>query len=189
MTDTGPAEPDELRVGRVPTSTELGRFAESAAVAGRRLVVGALVTDGAGRIYVQKRSEARALFPGAWDIVGGHVEAGETLTEALAREVEEETGWSLTSLGAVVEVIDWEAGGVRRREVDMLVSVTGDLGNPALEDAKHSEGRWLEPFQAGVLLERRSPTDVWVHTVVQRAFAMVTTSLWAPLSPSRQPGR
>ncbi|HET8985792.1 MAG TPA: NUDIX domain-containing protein [Trueperaceae bacterium] len=174
MTETTPAPSSSLTIGRVPSSAVLARFAESAVRDGRRLVVGALVANAAGRIYVQKRSQTRALFPGAWDIVGGHVEAGETVEAALGREVLEETGWTLTGLGAVVEVIDWEADGVRRREVDMLVTVAGDLGNPRLEAGKHSEGRWLAPDEAHVLLESRTPTDVWVHTVVVRAFELVS---------------
>ena len=189
MTEEHQSSVAPVAVGRVPSSSALTAFAKAAAAAGKRLVVGALIVDYAGRIYVQKRSDSRALFPGAWDIVGGHVEADETLTEALAREVMEETGWRLEQLGAVVEVLDWEAGGVERREVDMLVSVTGDLDNPLLEEAKHTEGRWLEPVQSHVLLERRSPTDVWVHKVVERAFALVAAGAWEPLSPQRQSGQ
>jgi 8-oxo-dGTP pyrophosphatase MutT (NUDIX family) len=174
MTDPTVESRSSVTIGRVPTGVDLARFAESAVRDDRRLVVGALIVDGARRIYVQKRSQTRELFPGAWDIVGGHVEAGETVEAALAREVMEETGWTLTGLGAVVEVIDWEAGGVRRREVDMLVSVEGDLDDPLLEAGKHSEGRWLESDEAHLLLESRSPTDVWVHTVVVRAFVMAS---------------
>jgi len=163
-----------LTVGRVATPAALERFAASAARDARRLVVGALISDGAGRIYVQRRSQERELFPGAWDIVGGHVEAGEALPDALAREVMEETGWVLTGLGAVVEVIDWEAGGIERREVDMLVGVAGDLTTPVLEAGKHSEGRWIGPDAVGLLRESRSPTDRWVHKVVVRAFGLLS---------------
>jgi 8-oxo-dGTP pyrophosphatase MutT (NUDIX family) len=45
---------------------------------------------------VHRRSWDRRTFPGCWDIVGGHVEAGEDLLTALNREVEEETGWQLS---------------------------------------------------------------------------------------------
>lgn len=165
----------DLAVGRVATVAGLARFAQSALKDDRRLVVGALIADRAGRIYVQRRSLERELFPGAWDIVGGHVESGETLEAALAREVREETGWLVTDLGAVVEIIDWEAGGVERREVDLLVTVAGDLTRPLLEADKHSEGRWIGPQETDVLLESRSPTDVWVHTVVTRAFGLLAT--------------
>jgi len=171
-----------LRIGAVPTADELARFAGGALEAGRRLVVGALITDQRGRIYVQRRSEQRALFPGCWDIVGGHVNGGEGLLAALAREVHEETGWELLHAGPVVEIIDWRGGdGVERREVDMLARVQGDLLNPRLEPGKHSEGRWLERGEASVLLERRHEDDRWVHDTVKRAFELLALNPhWSP---------
>ncbi|PWK64732.1 hypothetical protein BCL76_11454 [Streptomyces sp. CG 926] len=58
--------------------------------AGELWTVGAVILNGDGEAFAQKRSPDRHLFPDSWDIVGGHVEAGETLLEALAREIEEE---------------------------------------------------------------------------------------------------
>ncbi len=43
---------------------------------GERWIAGAVIHDGSGRIFMQRRSPDRDLFPGAWDIVGGHVEIG-----------------------------------------------------------------------------------------------------------------
>ncbi len=64
-----------------------------------------LVFDTAGRIYLQKRSRSRSLYPGRWDLsAGGHVLLGESLTEAGAREISEELGLHVESLRLVAEL-------------------------------------------------------------------------------------
>jgi 8-oxo-dGTP diphosphatase len=52
--------------------------------------VGAVIKDGRGRLLLIKRGHA----PGAglWSLPGGRIEPGETDTEALVREIREETG-------------------------------------------------------------------------------------------------
>jgi len=56
-------------------------------------VVHVLVFDPEGRLILQKRSLDKDVAPGKWDTsVGGHVNAGETLAEALHREMKEELG-------------------------------------------------------------------------------------------------
>ena len=46
-----------------------------------------------GELYLQKRSVNKDIQPGKWDTaVGGHVDYGETIEEALRREVHEELG-------------------------------------------------------------------------------------------------
>lgn len=47
-----------------------------------------------GRIFLQKRSDNKDIQPGKWDTaVGGHVDYGETIIEALYREASEELGF------------------------------------------------------------------------------------------------
>lgn len=59
------------------------------------------VLDGAGKIYLRKRSSQDPLDPGLWDVaMEGHVHAGETLEESLSRLVRERLGISLLALGA-----------------------------------------------------------------------------------------
>ncbi len=56
-------------------------------------VVHVLVFDAKGDLYLQKRSMRKDVAPGKWDTsVGGHVDAGETVEEALQREMQEELG-------------------------------------------------------------------------------------------------
>jgi isopentenyldiphosphate isomerase len=56
-------------------------------------VVHCLVTDGSGRLLLQLRSRHKDVQPGKWDTsVGGHVDPGETIEQALRRELREELG-------------------------------------------------------------------------------------------------
>ena len=75
-----------------------------------RLGVGALVLDGKGRVLLVRRKYPP--FPGLWSIPGGHVEPGETVIEAAARELREETGVEADPVGVVDihELIVYENG-------------------------------------------------------------------------------
>ena len=66
--------------------------------------VGAIVRDDAGRILLIRRANPPA--QGLWSIPGGRVEPGEDWTDAVARELAEETG--------VAATVDRFVGEVRR---------------------------------------------------------------------------
>jgi 8-oxo-dGTP diphosphatase len=72
--------------------------------AGPQVAVGAVVTDAAGRVLLIQRGHAPAA--GRWTIPGGRVERGETLAQALHRELAAETGITAT-LGPLVEVFEF----------------------------------------------------------------------------------
>jgi 8-oxo-dGTP diphosphatase len=137
---------------------------------GLRVAVGALVVDEAGRVFVHRRGWDRSLFPGCWDIVGGHVEPGEGLLEALAREVEEETGWRVVGTPTLVHVADWEGSDREgRREFDFLVDVEGDLSRPRLEVPQHVEFRWLGLDDLSLLAENRDVDGGMIRWLVELA--------------------
>jgi ADP-ribose pyrophosphatase YjhB (NUDIX family) len=101
--------------------------------------VGAVVTDGQGRLLMIKRGHE----PGAglWSIPGGRIEPGETDAEALVREMSEETGL-VVEVGRLI-------GSVRRPGLDGAVidirdyaaTVTGGTLRPG-DDA--ADARWVE---------------------------------------------
>lgn len=68
------------------------------------VAVGAILTDAEGRVLVIKRGHAPSR--GRWTVPGGRVERGETLHQALLRELQAETGLSAT-VGPLFEVFEY----------------------------------------------------------------------------------
>jgi 8-oxo-dGTP diphosphatase len=64
--------------------------------------VGGVIVDGEKVLIVKRAHEPRQ---GEWSLPGGMVELGETLVDALKRELKEETGLEV-EVGEVVEVFD-----------------------------------------------------------------------------------
>ncbi|MCP3787979.1 NUDIX domain-containing protein [Micromonospora sp. A3M-1-15] len=71
------------------------------------VVTGALVENGA--VLLVHRSPTRRAYPDLWDLPGGHVEAGESELQALAREMREELGVQIVAESSS-RVGDWHAG-------------------------------------------------------------------------------
>jgi ADP-ribose pyrophosphatase YjhB (NUDIX family) len=108
------------------------------------LGVGAVVIDDERRVVLVKR--AHEPLRGQWSLPGGRVELGESLTEATAREVFEETGL-VVDVGPMIEVVEHvtrDADGAVTHHfviVDFLCRVTGGrliAGSDATEVAAAS---------------------------------------------------
>jgi 8-oxo-dGTP diphosphatase len=137
-----------------------------------RVTVGAIIVDDQGRVYVHRRGFDRVLFPGSWDLPGGHVEAGETPLEALGRELYEETGWRLERVVAELGESVWTGNdGVKRRELDYVVKVEGDLSAPRLERPRYVDYAWVGLDELDRLIDERTPNETLVRDLVARGLA------------------
>lgn len=91
----------------------------------KRPVVGicAVARDADGKVLLVKRGDS-----GTWALPGGTLEWGETLTEALPREVEEETGATVVGVGTVTGVYSRPDRDPRFHSV--TICVTCDVRGP-----------------------------------------------------------
>ena len=85
-------------------------------------------------ILIQRRAADRRFLPGAWDVVGGAVEPGETAIEALSREVFEESGIRIAEVGEWITRAEFDLDGRRCVEIGALAWPKD--GWPTLEEGK-----------------------------------------------------
>lgn len=106
----------------------------------RRIVVGAAIVRN-GTVLTARRLWPEAAA-GRWEFPGGKVESGESLDDALVREIREE-------LGCAVELTGWLAGAAPIDERHELRVSTARLvdGEPAPHE--HDLVRWLAPDELG----------------------------------------
>ena len=111
----------------------------------------------------------RRLFPGCWDLIGGHVEDDEDVYSALSREIREETGWVLKAVVRELAAKHWNGGTIEYEERQFIVRVEGELRNPALEKSKVSEFMWVDRANVERLKENRKPGDQLIYDSVLEA--------------------
>lgn len=98
-----------------------------------------------GQVLVVRRARRPAL--NLYTLPGGVVEAGESLADAVAREVREETGLEIEPVGLAGhrEVIARDVEGrVERHFVIMSFAARWRAGEPVLND-ELDDARWLDP--------------------------------------------
>jgi 8-oxo-dGTP diphosphatase len=106
--------------------------------------VGALLVRD-GSVLLGRRAEDRAWLPGAWDVFGGHIEAGETEEAALRRELREELGIVPLSPARMATI-----GGDQPEPWRLhLYLVTAWRGQPHnRQDQEHCELHWCSLAEA-----------------------------------------
>ena len=67
--------------------------------------VGAIIVDDSGRLFLAQRGPLAKNERGLWEFPGGAVEFGETLADALRREMREEYGIEI-AVGELLDVVD-----------------------------------------------------------------------------------
>ena len=89
-----------------------------------------------GMLLLGRRAPHRS-YPDCWELIGGHVEPGETIEQTLVREVEEETGVTPVQF-AKLSLLRAEGIELHIYRVDAWSG-----GSPTLYGDEHVELRWF----------------------------------------------
>lgn len=102
-----------------------------------KIQVAIAILERDGKVFIQKRHE-KGLMGGLWEFPGGKVETGESLEQALRREVLEETGLGLKNIRPFMDL--------QHSYTRYLVDLHCYRAEPVGEDLKltaASESRWV----------------------------------------------
>jgi ADP-ribose pyrophosphatase YjhB (NUDIX family) len=127
-------------------------------------VSAAVIRD--GHVLIVQR--ARGLGEGLYTLPGGVVEIGETLEEAVAREVREEVGVAVEPVGLAGErevIVRDRDGRIARHFVILAFAARWIAGEPST-GAEISDARWMRPSEIGALR-----TTEGLAGIIARAFA------------------
>lgn len=108
-----------------------------------RTVVKALITN-RGQILIGKKEKQEGHpISGKWHILGGHLEHGEQIEEAVKREVKEETGLEV-EIHQAVDIMTFAWDGEEKNSLQMVFHcVTDSRDEEALDDLE--EVKWVSP--------------------------------------------
>lgn len=133
---------------------------------------GALIFNTEGKFLITLRGKKAKNEVGTWEIPGGAVEFGETITSALMREIKEELDIDI-EVGEMLQLCDHIIESEHQHWVSPTYICTLKHGTPRItEPEKCEEIRWVTPKEAlrlplsivtqqdvHVLLEQRSTTQ------------------------------
>ena len=136
--------------------------------------VGAFIFDGPRVLVIQRGTPPGA---GLWSVPGGKLEASETLAQAVAREVREETGL-VVEVGPLACVVERMGDDYHFVILDYLAR---QIGGTLAASSDSRDARWVTDDELASLPHTEGLLDV-----LARARAVLHTAPWST-SPSSSP--
>lgn len=120
----------------------------------REVACAVLVRD--RRLLLGRRAPHRRAYPDCWDVIGGHLEPGETLAQALVREVREEIGLTPTRFRPAGELAEPYPERYGRARLHFFTVTAWDGGEPRMLGNEHTALCWFDVEAACALPELAS---------------------------------
>lgn len=106
----------------------------------------AVVVGPDGKVLILTRSEHESVAQGKRDLPGGSVDSGETVEEAIRREIMEEAGLSVTGIAPLPVYRHTKSGDCELQRIRFIAF--SDSSDVTLDPMEHSAYEWLTPDEA-----------------------------------------
>lgn len=108
-----------------------------------KLIVHGIIKNDQDEFLILRRSKENDVLPLKWDIPGGKVEDGESLTDALKREISEESGVRINSSN-VFYLIENVESSINKHFIKLVFIVDSDKSDKiTLNPEEHDEYKWI----------------------------------------------
>lgn len=150
------------------------RVQRNVSLSGNVQLAACVVAVNRGKILITRRALTMRSFKGVWVLPGGHRDAAESLDEAAARELREETGLITSVLKPVAfyeSVFPPECSEIPKRQhlVAYFVAHLSDESIKALQCCADEIDRyaWLTPAQLAIILDPLADSSSHCYDAVQ----------------------
>lgn len=121
-------------------------------------IVGCAFLHKKGKLLIAKRSNSCRFLPGKFELIGGHIEFGETIEEGLKREAKEEIGINI-KLEDPFYAFTYVSDGGNRHSVE--ICYFAKMVNPSqpvkLNPEEHSEYKWINKNEINIYFPLDDP--------------------------------
>lgn len=127
-----------------------------------KVAIKAYILNKQGELLVVKRSDTDSILPGYWELPGGGLEDREKPTEALRREVKEETGLDVVVQYPVHAASLLLENTQQKQALDIFFLCTNKTANQHVSiSPEHSGYRWVNKNNVHV-----TPMTDWMRTIL-----------------------
>ena len=104
--------------------------------------------DGVDKVFMARRADTKKFLPGVYELPGGHIDFGETPTDGLVREIQEEFGAAVT-LGDPFAVFTYQnkVKGSHSIEVIYFAKLTDPHLELVMNPEDHSSCGWFSEIE------------------------------------------
>jgi 8-oxo-dGTP diphosphatase len=123
-----------------------------------------------GKLFTARRADNKKLFPGKFELIGGHIEFGETVEDGLKREIAEEIHAEIVVENPYHVFTYLAKDGLEHSvEIDYFARLADEKQEIKLNTEDHSEYAWISEEEIDKYFEDGDDEKV----AVQKGFQML----------------